>query len=381
MDKRLVVLLFTWISWFWSHGTRVGISAVTPFLRQRYSMTTSEAAAVPGIFNLGFYIFALAAGLIPGKIGFKRTVSLAALGASATMMLAGFFDNKFLLYGLMFACGLFLSLHLPSAIPWLGSLFKGGRQGFYIGLHESGAPAGQTFGPIVLAFLFTSVGAAMSMAVWAFLPLLVGLGLLLLFHGEKLESKTSTGMMASRWTGPWFYGLTLVTVANLVGNLGVVAIVPLHLVDTFHLDKVFVASVVGVSRFLGVFGQPLGGYLHDRQGFFKVASILTTANFLSNLYLMTAPFNFLYVIAMTVQAFVTAMYFPLIYSFLVKLQGPDASRYLGKMFFIAGLLGPTTAPIAAGYLAERFGYTMALMYPTALALAGSVTVLIMSRRS
>lgn len=343
-------------------------------------MSTAEAAAVPGIFNLGFYIFAVLSGRVPGKIGFKKTAAIAAVGASAMMILASLFDSKFILYGLVFAAGIFLSLHLPSAIPWLGTLFKGGRQGFYIGIHESAAPAGQTFGPIVLALLFSLLGTQFSFLIWAFIPFLAGVGILAAFYGDKKSETTRPALSGGVWHGPSFYALSLVTVANLVGNLGVVAIVPLHLVDTFGLDKAFVATIVGVSRFLGVFGQPLGGYLHDKHGFFRMATILTIVNFLSNIYLAIGPFNIVYLAAMTVQAFATAMYFPLIYSYLVKLHGPDASRYLGKMFFIAGIAGPTTAPILAGFLAQNINYTAALLYPTALAFIGVVQVLSLSRK-
>ncbi|MEM0348820.1 MAG: MFS transporter [Candidatus Caldarchaeum sp.] len=374
MRKRFAALLLTWVSWFWSHGTRVGISAITPFIRQRYSMSTPEAAAVPGILNLGFYGFAVFSGKVPSKTGYRNTAAAAALGSAAFMFLAALFDNQLFLYVAVFMTGIFLSLHLPSVIPWLGTLFKGSRQGFIIGVHESAAPAGQTLGPIILAILVSTVGVAYMFAAWAFIPFLAGLCLLLLFRGDRQMPAQVVGG-GGKIFDTEFLALTLVTVANLVGNLGVVAIVPLHLVDTFGLEKTFVATVVGVSRLLGVFGQPLGGYLHDKHGFYKVALIVTVANLFSNIYLILAPYNPLYPVVMTIQAFVTAMYFPLVYSHLVKTHGPQASQYLGSMFFIAGLAGPTTAPILAGFIAERVGYAAALGYPAALALAGSLMML------
>ncbi|MEM4346943.1 MAG: MFS transporter, partial [Candidatus Caldarchaeum sp.] len=164
-----------------------------------------------------------------------------------------------------------------------------------------------------------------------------------------------------------------------VGNLGVVAIVPLHLVDTFGLDKGFVASVVGASRLLGVFGQPLGGHLHDRFGFLRVAAALTTINLVSNAYLMLGPYSEFYAVVMVVQAASTAMYFPLVYSHLVRNFGPAASTILGKMFTAAGIVGPTSAPFIAGFIAERMGYSAALAYPTGLAAAGVASLFFLRR--
>lgn len=346
-------------------------------------MTTSEAAAVPGILNLGFYIFTFASGRLPAKIGYRNVVVAGVLGASAMFMLASVLDAPPQLYAAVFLAGVFLSFHLPSAIPWLGTVFKGGRQGFYIGVHESAAPAGQTLGPILLALLFTSIGVTASFTTWALIPLTTGVVILIFFKTQPTFAGTVDGGSKAKVLETSFVALTLVTIANLVGNLGVVAIVPLHLVDTFQLDKTFVATIVGVSRFLGVFGQPVGGYLHDKYGFYKIAAVLTATNFISNLYLMLASYDWLYPVIMTIQAFCTAMYFPLIYSYLVKTLGSNASPALGKMFSVSGLVGPTTAPLVAGVLAERYGYTVALLYPTVLALLGTAAIftLIVKRKN
>ncbi|MCS7129118.1 MAG: MFS transporter [Candidatus Caldarchaeum sp.] len=355
----------------------MGIPAITPFLRQRLSISTSEAAAIPGLVNLGFYFFTFFAGRIAAKIGFRNGVVLATLGAGSTVAAASFLENVYLLYGALFATGLLMSLHLPSAIPWLGVLFKGPRQGFIIGLHESAAPAGQTLGPVILAFLFSAL-AYPPLALWALLPVCVGAALL---SSADIGRRTYTPKyVLQEEKNQKLLPLTVLTTSNLVGNLGVVAIVPLHLVDTFGLDKSFVATLVGVSRVVGVFGQPLGGHLHDRLGFMRVASAATLLNFVSSVYLMLAPYNFFYGVVMVVQAASTAMYFPVVYSHVVKNYGDSAPQVLGKMFSAAGLLGPTSAPIIAGFLAERLSYSAALGYPTALALTGVAALLRIRQR-
>ncbi|MEM2051708.1 MAG: MFS transporter [Candidatus Caldarchaeum sp.] len=379
VKRPAAILILAWLSWFWSHGTRVGLSAITPFLRQRFSISTAEAAAIPGVLNLGFYSFTFVSGRIPAKTGFRNAVMLAAFGSGVATVAAGFLDNIYVFYCAVLFVGVFLSMHLPSAIPWLGQLFKGVRQGFFIGVHESGAPAGQTFGPIILALLFTSLAYSLSFCAWAMIPISVGLALLLLTKPEGGDGRLSPTPLSQESQRVRTMPLTVLTIANLVGNLGVVAIVPLHLVDTFHLDKSYVALIVGASRLVGVVGQPLGGYLYDKHGFFKVASTVSVLNLLSNLYLMLAPYSDVYPAVMAVQAAVTAMYFPVVYSYLVKHLGASASTVLGKVFSAAGLAGPTAAPILAGVLAQRLGYTAALAYPTFLAFAGVLALVYMTK--
>ncbi|MEM0442993.1 MAG: MFS transporter [Candidatus Caldarchaeum sp.] len=371
------ILLLTWISWFWSHGTRVGIPAITPFIRQRLEISTAEAAAIPGLLNLGFYSFAYFSGKLATKIGSKNGVVYATLGSGVVLGAASLAENVYVMYAGVFATGLFLSMHLPSAIPWLGRLFKGPRQGLTIGIHESAAPTGQTLGPLVLAFLISTTAFSAPLLAWALVPVLTGLSLMFIREGSRETHAAGNRLQAS--ANPRTVPLTVLTTANLVGNLGVVAIVPLHLVDTFGLDKGFVASVVGASRLLGVFGQPLGGHLHDRFGFLRVAAALTTINLVSNAYLMLGPYSEFYAVVMVVQAASTAMYFPLVYSHLVRNFGPAASTILGKMFTAAGIVGPTSAPFIAGFIAERMGYSAALAYPTGLAAAGVASLFFLRR--
>jgi len=369
--KSFVVLALTWVSWFWSHGTRVGISAITPFLRQRFAITTAETAAVPGLLNLGFYTSTAFSGRVALRTGFSMATMLCALAAGLSMTIAAFSPNIVFFYAAMLLLGISLSLHLPSAIPWLGQLFKGGRQGFFIGVHESGAPAGQTLGPILLVLLLTTLSFSNALLSWAIIPLTVAALLLIYVLTERKQAITQTSQMSVKVkTLP----LTVVTIANLVGNLGVVAIIPLHLVDTFHLDKAFVASIVGFSRALGILGQPIGGYLYDRYGFIKVSTILTVTNLVSNIYLMLASFTTFYPVVMTIQATATAMYFPIVYSHIVARSGQSASKVISNIFSVSGLVGPTSAPIIAGFIAERFGYVAALSYPTLLSLAGVVAL-------
>ncbi|MEM1942775.1 MAG: MFS transporter [Candidatus Caldarchaeum sp.] len=371
------ILLLTWISWFWSHGTRVGIPAITPFIRQRLGISTAEAAAMPGLLNLGFYLFAFLSGKLATRIGSRNGVVYASLGSGVVLAASSLAENVYVMYAGLFATGMLLSMHLPSAIPWLGRLFKGPRQGLIIGVHESAAPTGQTLGPLILAFLISSTAFSASLLAWALVPVLAGLSLMFFREGGRETHVAEGGLRSS--AKPKIVPLTVLTTANLVGNLGVVAIVPLHLVDTFGLDKGFVASVVGASRLLGVFGQPLGGHLHDRFGFLGVAAALSTINLVSNAYLMLAPYSEFYAAVMVVQAASTAMYFPLVYSHLVRNFGPAASTTLGKMFTVAGIVGPTSAPFIAGFIADRMGYSAALAYPTGLAAAGVASLFFLRR--
>ncbi|MEM1944488.1 MAG: MFS transporter [Nitrososphaerota archaeon] len=379
VSTRWLALVSSWLAWFWSHGTRVGVSAITPFIRERMSLSIAEASALPGLLNLGFYTSNIMSGQIARTLGYGRAVAVGAIGASALFAISSQLGEKILFYAVMAAVGLFLALHLPSAIPWVSSLFDARRRGFFIGVHESAAPAGQTLGPIILTLLIVSVGLAAAMPLWAIASVAAGSAALLVGNGQILKNGGRIGRVAgsglSRLT---ILSFVVLTTGMLVGNLGVVAIVPLYLVESVGLDKSLVAALVGLSRILGVLGQPLGGILYDRLGFFKVVSVITAANILSSAYIAYGPYNLIYVAMMVAQATSTAMYFPIFYSHIVHLSGERAGIAIGRIISVSGLIGPTSAPLVAGYLAETYNHQVALTYPLVMILL-AIPVLSVSR--
>jgi nitrate/nitrite transporter NarK len=216
----------------------------------------------------------------------------------------------------------------------------------------------------------TSVGYAESFALWSSLSFasaailsISGLG------GGLREIGGSSAAKIDRRTDA---ALMMLTVGALTGNLGVVAILPLHMVDTFGLEKSFVASVIGLSRTLSVFGQLAGGVLFDRLGFRRTAAILTALNVITILYLTFGSYGVLYVSAMVISTLATAMFFPVMYAYVASTLGSDSGPVLGKMLGVGGLIGATLMPAVAGSLAEAHGYTAALMVPAAIVLSSVI---------
>jgi MFS family permease len=371
---RWLALSSTWLAWFWSHGTRVGLSAITPYIRDRMHLSIAETAAVPALMNLGFYTSNLASGHLARRLGYKRAIGLGAIGSAVLFTLAIESAEKYAFYSALVGAGIFLSLHLPSAIPWLSNLFGGMRRGFYIGVHESAAPAGQTLGPIILTFLIITVGMTAATPLWSTFSIIAGSAALILAPSRGHDGHQVYGLSGGRVRWRSAISFIILTTGMLVGNLGVVAIVPLYLVDSVGLEKSYVATIIGASRLLGVLGQPAGGLLYDRFGFTKVVTFMVGANIISSAYIAYGPYNPLYIAMMVIQAASTAMYFPVFYSHVVQVAGDGASVTLGRVIFASGLIGPTAAPLTAGLLAEMFNYHIALTYPLVIATLGIIVL-------
>ncbi len=362
--KSALLLAGAMGAWTWNMGLRVAVPAVLPFIRDRYLLSTAEASSIPAALNLGYYLTSLQSGRLSRRLGHSRTLVGYALGAAALSVLFGLTDDKSSLYLLAAAIGVMMSLHIPSAIPLISERFRGSRLGIVIGVHEVAAPLGQVLGPLALSSLIIHVGYAESFAVWSALAFASVAVLVTSGLGDVPKSPDlSGGVKIDRRTE---VALMLLTVGALTGNLGVVAILPLHMVDTFGLEKGFVAALIGLSRTVSVFGQLVGGALFDRLGFRRTAALLTSLNVVTMTYFVLGRYDAFYVAAMVVSTVATAMFFPVMYAYVASALGTDSGPVLGRMLGVGGLIGATLMPAIAGSLAEANGYTAALMVPTAV---------------
>ncbi len=375
-DRRSALLLAGAMgAWTWNMGLRVAVSAVLPFIRDRYSLTTAEASSLPAALSLGYYLTSLQSGRLSRKLGHSRALVGYVSGAAALSILFGLAIDKTSLYVLAASMGVLMSLHIPSAIPLISERFKGSRLGVVIAVHEVAAPLGQVLGPVVLSSLMIHAGYAKSFAVWSVLAFASVAVLMISGLGDGLRGSERSG--AAKIDRRTEVALMLLTVGALTGNFGIVAILPLHMVDTFGLEKGFVASLIGLSRTVSVFGQLVGGVLFDRLGFRRTAALLTSLNVVTMVWFMLGRYDALYVSAIVVSTVATAMFFPVMYAYVASALGTDSGPLLGRMLGVAGLVGATLMPAIAGSVAEAHGYTAALSVPTAI-VASSVIAFLLS---
>jgi len=373
--KSALLLAGAMVAWAWNMGLRVAVPAVLPFIRDRYSLTTAEASSLPAALNLGYYLTSLQSGRLSRRLGHSRALVGYVSGAAVLSILFGLTDEKTSLYVLAASMGVMMSLHIPSAIPLISERFRSSKLGLVIAVHEVAAPLGQVLGPVALSSLMIHAGYSESFAGWSVLAFASVAFLAISGLSDGLKgSERSRGAKIDRRTE---VALMLLTVGALTGNFGIVAILPLHMVDTFGLEKGFVASLIGLSRTLSVFGQLVGGVLFDRFGFRRTAAFLTALNVCTIAYLAVGSYGFLYVSVMVVSTVATAMFFPAMYAYVASALGTDSGPLLGRMLGVAGLVGATLMPAIAGSVAEVHGYTAALSVPTAI-VASSVIAFLLS---
>lgn len=359
-----LILALCWLAWMWNHGTRLVLPALAPYVREEYNLTIFQTTAYVVAPMVSFYTSMLISGYVVIRMGYKRSVVISAIGSASSFIIAGYSKDLVLLFLFLVLTGLFLGLYLPAAIPWISKLFSENKRGFVIGLHESAAPTGQSLGPVSTALLAAILPLENVFLIWALASLVAGV--LLTFIAPQTNPLTEQAKIDAKLMGAKrLIAIILVTVGMLIGNLGVVQIIPLYLVDVAGLEKSSAGTIVGLSRLLGLAGQPVGGILSDRYGRIRVIGVLTILSFLSTAYIAYAPFNIFYVIFLAIQATATAMYFPVIYALISEEARAYTSVQISKVLFTSGMAGPVLTGFMMGYLADNLGYTIALTYPLA----------------
>ena len=362
LAQNVQVLLLCWVIWMWNQGTRLALPALGPFIREKFSLSIFQTASYVVAPMLSFYGSMLLVGPLIVRLGYKRSILISSIGAALFLTLAGLLSNPILFFILLILLGFTLSFYIPAAIPWVTSMFPSGKRGFIVGIHESAAPTGQTLGPIIVVLLVSSFGLEYAFLIWSSLVLLTGLAISLVASPTNPlveQAKVDAKLMSRKR----IFIIIIVTTGLLIGNLGIIQIIPLYLVDVAGLDKAFAGVIVGVSRIMGLIGQPLAGVLSDKYGRVPMIIILTILTFISTAYIAYAPYNIIYILFLILQATCTAMYFTVIYALLSEEAGAYASIQISKILFISGLSGPVLTGFVMGYLAETLGYTIALTYP------------------
>ena len=153
------------------------------------------------------------------------------------------------------------------------------------------------------------------------------------------------------------------------------------MIQAYLVDVAFVAFLVGATRFSGALGQLMGGSLSDAFGRFKVLMVAVLAMAVSTAGVAFAPYGPAMVASMVIQATATQAFYPIMFAIISDHTPPAArAKTFGMVNAANGLIGGSLAPIAIGYLADKFDFKIAFLYPVILGFLSCFLTLCLSRQ-
>ncbi len=353
--KMLPLLLF-WGLWYLNFSTRTVLSPLLPIIEDEFTITHALAGSIFTFLSIGFTITLLLTALLAARIGYKKCIALGFLISAFSLFSLKCVDTFSSLALAAFFIGLGAGFYIPSAIPLLTEVFAPKNWGKVIALHDTGATFSILSIPVLTAI-------AVRFLDWRTLLVILGTSCLVLLvffwllspdpHPQREKQIQFTRVLRRRdlWiiAVPWLFAT-----AN---SLGLYNLIPLFLVKEKGIDLGIANTIFGLSRIGGLFASVLIGFLVDRFGAKRIifAVLLTTA--LSTVGIAVSPIFPLLIATLTIQATVSAAFFPAAFVAISKLTDlNERGIFTGITTAFGVVFGLGVTPAILGAAADVWGF-------------------------
>jgi len=357
-----------WFTWFWNFSYRMMVPTLLPAIQASLILSNWQAGTVVGALNLGYAVSAYPSGLYSTRFGPKRIICFGIALTAVCMLLFTISQSYLTMLVFIFVGGLGLGTYLPQGLVLLSQQYEKRKRGTIMGVHETAAPIGQAVGPLFVSMMILPLAWTGCIQAWFALAVIPIVSFLFLVPKYKADPGASENVHEGREWSPRLYA-TVVLLNSCIWstNLGLLSMIPIYMVQVFLVDVAFAAFLVGATRFSGAFGQLVGGFLSDAVGRFKVLIAVVAVTAVSTVGVAFAPYGPILIASMVIQAMATAAFFPVIFATVSDhTSSRTRAKVLGVINAAAGFIGGSLSPMIIGYLADKFNFRDAFLYPVIL---------------
>jgi MFS family permease len=242
------------------------IPPLLPAIREYFSLTYTEMGAFYTLYQLFGSVFQAPVAYLVHLAPISAILVGGLLCSSVGMLLASLSSSYGELVWISAISGIGRSTYHPLAVTMLSRIFGRDSFGRAMGLHLSGSSAGMVVAPLLVGLLLSCYSWRLPLQIWSALGIVAGLSLFffLRHHRQDLqpENKSLGWPFFSRSLGIYLLAVSIWGVAQR----GLVAFLPLFLVDYRQFSKGTAAVTFGIMSFSGTVCRPFFGALMDRMG-------------------------------------------------------------------------------------------------------------------
>lgn len=360
-----------------SHHICTGILVpLLPLIRDHFSLNYFMSGLMVSSFNLTYGISQIPIGRLADRKNKRLMIVVGLAGLATATLVTGLAQNYYLMLACLVLMAVFGGAYHPCASSLLVERFPQAQRGLALGLHLIGGSSSFIVAPLSAGIIAQSFG-------WRGAYILLGIPTLIasvIFWRSTrptgIASAESSALKKTPSVNFWelmrVVGVIVaIAVLSQIIFAGVIAFLPLYLVDKHGVPAAYAGMLVGLINGAGILGAPFGGALSDRIGRKSVImiSVGVAGPFL---YLLTVlPFGPAFVGTLIAMGFLLTSRTPVMESLIADTVPPERlAGILGIYYFLNTEVSGISTPIV-GLLADTFGLNTVFTLLAALAIAAS----------
>ena len=242
------------------------IPPLLPAIREYFNLSYTEMGAFYTLYRLFGSVFQAPVAYLVHLAPISAILGGGLLCSSVGMLLASLSSSYGALVWISAVSGIGRSTYHPLAVTTLSRIFGRDSFGRAMALHLSGSSAGMVVAPFLVSLLLSRYSWRFPLQVWSALGIVAGLSLFFFLRHQRQNLQPQD--KALRW--PFFSrssGIYLLAVGIWgVSQSGLVAFLPLFLVDNREFSIGAAAATFGIMSLSGTVCRPFFGALMDRMG-------------------------------------------------------------------------------------------------------------------
>jgi FSR family fosmidomycin resistance protein-like MFS transporter len=372
---RWLILIMFMVAHAVNDGLGWIMPPLLPALRDYFSLSYTEMGAFYTLYRFFGSFFQAPFAYLVHLIPISTILGVGLLCASVGMFLASLSSSYSLLVWFSAISGIGRSTYHPLAVTTLSRIFGRDALGRAMGLHLSGSAAGNAVAPLLVALLLGISTWRLPLQVWSVLGVCAGLSLLLFLRHYKQDlqprEKPLRWPFVSRSIGIYLLAASIWGMAQG----GVMAFLPLFLVEYQGFSTGAAAANFGIMALSGTICRPFLGALMDRMG--RRKPVIIGGYIIAGLSILTiATMNTLWTLypAILMLGIFGIGHTGLADVFMVE-QIPSHRREETLGFYYTLRMGMMSlSPLLVGFASERISLSHAFL---TLALVASIPALLL----
>ena len=357
------------------------LAPLAPLFRQELGLSATEAGVLVAVPVVLGSIARIPLGIATDLYGGRPVLTAFLFFLAVPLVLAGLTSGFGSLLGVAFILGVAGAV-FAIGVPFVARWFPPNKQGMALGIYGMG-----NIGTAIAALVAPPVAGALGWpyAFWAFVPVVLVMGALVLTFGRDAPGPRPAATMAARLSPlkrPTAWVLSLFYFLTFGGFVAISIYLPTFLVDAFGLERGDAAARAAGFVVLATLMRPVGGTLADRWGGAPVLNATFVAVALLPIVLAFQPGIPLITVAFLGIAAALGLGNGAVFK-LVAETFPRETGAVTGLVGAAGGLGGFFPPILMGLVRDATGaYAIGFMLLSEIALGCLiVNLLVMQRRA